>query len=168
MWGTYTLSVVWVGGILFSIHGSLVSSRGECFRREGRRLAQVWAERLAEAGSDLPRRSRLLRRFAGEMDTRAAVLLNEQGQPLETQGDPVSLPVLPSLSEPSDKSLSSDSWVFWAPLWVDGRRSGMLVWVRNSQILHADRSRDRSGLLAAWAWWAAVGAVGAVFFSREA
>jgi hypothetical protein len=162
----YVLSLVWVGILFFYIQKSLAFSQAELFRREGRRLTEVWAGRLGDVGGDPVRQRALLRRLAGEMDSRSAILLDVQGRGLDTQGDPVVLPVLPHLSVPADQFHSANAWLFWSPLWVDGRRTGTLVWVRNSDSLQKDRTRDRRGLGVAWAWWAAVGALGAVYATR--
>lgn len=166
VWGMYVLSLVWVGILFFFIQKSLAFSQAELFRREGRRLTEVWAGRLGDVGGNPARQRGLLRRLAGEMDSRSAVLFDVQGKVLDTQGDPVVLPVLPLLAVPADQLHSSNAWLFWSPLWADGRRAGTLLWVRNSHSLLNDRTRDRRGLGVAWAWWAAVGALGAVYASR--
>jgi hypothetical protein len=165
IWGIYALSLAWVGLLFVHAERYVNSARALAFDREGRRLVAVWADRMGEAKDD-PSRAKLLRRFAGEMDSRSTALLNEQGQLLHAEGEsPPPFPRLPT-SESIGGPLDDKSWAYLTPLWEAGRRKGFLVWIRDSSALPRERSRVQRGLLAAWAWWAAAGAAGAVFAGR--
>lgn len=165
MWGTYALSLAWVGLVFIHVDRYLNFRRTTIFRQEGRRLVEVWADRIAEA-EDGTRRTRLLRRFAGDLDSRSAALLDDQGQTVECLGEPPPPSPRFPLSETTDKFLNDATWAAWAPLWNDGRRKGYVAWVRNSSWLHKERAQIQRGLLAAWFWWASAGAVGAAFAGR--
>ena len=115
IWGAYFLSLVWVGFLFFHVQRFMSVSRTEVFRQEGRRLVSLWADRIAEAGDD-QRQERVLRRLSGEMDTRSASLLDDEGQTLLTVGEPAPAPPRLPISEPSDRSLQADAWAYWAPL----------------------------------------------------
>ena len=165
VWGGYALSVAWVGLLFFHVDRFLHAARTEAFRQEGRRWVGLWADRIADAGGP-QQANALIRRFSGELDSRSVALLNDEGQTLQCAGDPPPSPPRLPLSDPYDRSLDASSWAYWAPLWVSGRRHGYVVWVRDASSLNRDRAHTRRGLMAAGAWWAAVGAVGAAFTYR--
>lgn len=166
MWGGYAVSVAWVGLLFIHMDRFLHVSRTEAFRREGRRLIRLWADRIADAVGP-QQANALVRRFSGELDSRSVALLNDEGQSLQWVGDtPPAPPRLP-LSDPSDRSLDASSWAYWTPLWASGRRHGYVVWVRDASSLHRDRAHTRRGLLTAWAWWAAAGAIAAAYAARS-
>ncbi|MBL0058456.1 MAG: hypothetical protein IPP35_04980 [Elusimicrobia bacterium] len=163
VWAGYLLSLAWVGLLFFYVQRYGVSIQTESFRREGRRLAAAWSDRLGDGGAD---RARLLRRLAGDPDSRSAALLDPHGQVLRLEGDPLPAPPL-RLSAPVDRSLETGAWAFWAPVWMDGRLTGALAWVRDAGELRRSRVHHRRALLAAWSWWAAVGAIGAAALTRR-
>lgn len=165
VWGLYVLSLAWVAVLFVHVERFLNVSRSETYRQEGRRLVEVWADRIADADG-LERREALLRRFSGEVDSRSVALLNDQGQMIQRVGESSPPPPHLSFSEPIDQSLNDEAWAYWAPLWVAGRRAGTLAWVRDATVLKRERTHAERGLLAAWAWWAAVGALGSAFASR--
>jgi hypothetical protein len=166
VWGTYVLSVAWVGLILFHVHRHFDQGRKDTFRQEGRRLVGLWAEQISGAG-DERRQERVLRRLSGEMDSRSVSLLDVEGKVRLTVGDPSPAPPRLPFSKPSDRPLPGEGWAYWAPLWIEGRRAGYLAWVRDSSALKKQRAHSQRGLLAAGAWWAALGAVGAGFATRS-
>ena len=166
VWGTYAVALAWVGLLFIHVDRYINFKRIAAFPQEGRRLIEIWADRMAET-EDVNRRGRLLRRFAGDLDSRSTALLNEQAQTVQFVGEP--LPPSPRfpLSESTDKFLPAGTWAAWSPLWVNGRRMGYVAWIRDSSTLQKERGHVQRGLLAAWCWWAAAGAVGAVFVGRE-
>lgn len=166
VWGLYVLSLAWVGLVFVYVERSMEASHAEAFRQEGRRLVSIWADRIAERGEP-PLRERLLRRFAGDVDSRSVALLNDQGQTLRCVGESSPPPPRLPFSEPIDRPLKNNTWAYWSPLWVAGRREGYLAWTRDSSFLGKERTKAQRGLLAAWAWWAVVGALGAVFAGRR-
>lgn len=165
VWGLYVLSLAWVAVLFVHVEQFLNITRSETYRQEGRRLVAVWADRIAEADA-VERREALLRRFSGDVDSRSAALLNDQGQMIQRVGEFSPPPPRLSFSEPIDRPLNNGTWAYWAPLWVVGRRAGTLAWVRDATVLKRERTHAQRGLLAAWAWWAAVGALGGAFASR--
>jgi hypothetical protein len=165
-WAGYGLSLAWVGLLFVYIQRYEVSIETESFRREGRRLAAVWSDRIGDAGPDVVLRARLLRRLAGDPDSRSAALLDLQGTILLKEGDP--LPAPPArLSAPVDRLVDPGGWAFWVPVWVEGRPAGALAWVRDAGELQHSRVHHRRALLAAWTWWASAGAIGAAALARR-
>lgn len=165
LWGTYAVSLAWVGFLFVHVDRHLSVTRAAAFRQEGRRLIELWADRLAEA-EDVHRRARLLRRFAGDRDSRSTALFGDRGQTVYSLGGPPPPSPRFPLSEPTDKFLNDVSWAAWSPLWVDGRQEGYVAWIRDSSKLKKERAHVQRGLLAAWAWWAAMGAIGAALAGR--
>jgi hypothetical protein len=165
VWGLYVLSLAWVAVLFVHVEQFLNITRSETYRQEGRRLVAVWADRIAEADG-VERREALLRRFSGDVDSRSAALLNDQGQMIQHAGESSPPPPRLSFSEPIDRPLNNGTWAYWAPLWVAGRRDGYLAWVRDSSPLEKERTHTQRGLLAAWVWWAGIGALSVAFATR--
>ena len=166
VWGGYALTLAWVGVVIIHVDRSIDAARKEAFHQEGLRLMGVWADRLAEAG-DASQKERLLRRFSGERDSLSVALLNDEGHLLQRVGEFSPAPPRLPLSDPMAQLLNDETWVLWSPLWVAGRRDGYLVWVRDSSRLNKERGHGQRGLLVAWAWWAAAGAIATVYISRS-
>ncbi len=167
-WGAYAAALLWVGLVFGRARGALSGDRQSAFREEGRRIAACWADRLAERWGDEEDRPLLLRGNSGHPDSRAAALLDERGNPGHAFGG-AALPPPIRASDPVDQDLGTDppAWGFWAPVWVEGRRAGTLFWSRDAGALRQAARRADRALAAAWAWFAAAGSLGALFFSRR-
>ena len=166
VWGAYALSLAWVGVVFVYVDRHFDAARKEAFRQEGLRLMVEWADRLAEA-VEAPDQDRLLRRFSGEMESRSVALFNDEGRLLQSAGEISPTPPRLPFSDPVAQSLNDETWAYLSPLWVAGRRAGYLAWVRDASRLKIERAHAQRGLLAAWAWWAAAGAIASAYAARS-
>ena len=156
----YAVSLAWVGIVLacVSVYWSRNADRDFC--REGRRYAELWADRLAESAGQPDRQELLVRRLSAETDSWTTGLLDPEGRWILKVGAAIDVPSFPSPSKINDKRLDLDTWLFRAPLWVDGRRAGDMVWVRQCRSLRTETQRRRRGLIMSWVWWAVAGGIG--------
>jgi hypothetical protein len=156
----YAVSLVWVGVVLASVSVYWARAADRDFQREGRRYVELWADRLAEFTDRPDRRDLLVRRFSAESDSQAVGIVDRDGRWVVRVGPAADVPSFPSLSKINDKRLNSEAWLFRAPLWVDGGRTGDVVWVRRCESLQRETQRRRRGFMMAWVWWAVAGGIG--------
>jgi len=126
------------------------------YAAEGRRLAALWAARLADRWDQKPVRDVLLRRLYAEPDSRAAGLGGEDGVLVALHGGVAGDPPPGSADTPRDRPLSDGAWGFWAPVVVAGERVGILFWARDAAPLAAADRRARRAGFAAFVWSAGV------------
>lgn len=126
------------------------------FAAEGRRLAALWAARLADRWDQKSVREVLLRRLYAEPDSRAAGLGDGDGLLAVLHGVVAGDPPPGSADAPRDRPLSDGVWGFWAPVVVAGERVGILFWARDAAPLDAADRRARRAGVAAFAWAAGV------------
>lgn len=158
--GGYAVSLAWVGVVLVFVNLFWARNAEGDFRREGRRYVELWADRLADHAGHPDAQDQLIRRLSAESDSWTTGLMDLDGQWVFRAGPAVDVPSFSTQSKINDKRMDLDSWLFRAPMWVDGRRAGDLVWVRRCLSLQTDTQRRRRGLTMAWAWWALAGGIG--------
>lgn len=160
------MSLAWVGIVLAYVNAYWARTAERDFRREGRRYVEMWADRAAQSVDQPEHRDSLVRRLSAEFDSRTAGVLDLDGRWVVRAGPAVDVPAFPTLSKINDKRLDRDAWLFRAPMWVDGRRAGDVVWVRHCRALLSETQRRRRGLTLAWLWWAVAGGIGVVLARR--
>ncbi|MBK8872190.1 MAG: hypothetical protein IPN19_14420 [Elusimicrobia bacterium] len=158
--GRCAVSLAWVGIVLACVSVYWARSADRDFQREGRRYVELWADRLAEFAGQPDRQDLLVRRFSAESDSQTAGIVDLDGRWVVRAGPAVDVPSFPSPSKIHDKRLNVEAWLFRAPMWVDGRRSGDVVWVRRCEFLLRGAQRRRRGFMMAWVWWAVAGGIG--------
>lgn len=166
--GLWGVGLLWAAALLFLARRFMVEDRAALARAADARLLSQAAAVLGEPRGDPAARVRWL---GGEPDARFAAYWPRRGAAVTSGPAPVPPPpewlrrnsptMVPDPEDPS-------AVVFLAPVWVDGRRAGLLAWGRwPAPASDRAAARDRA-LAVSFLWWAAAGALALLGFHRLA
>ncbi|MGQ0645045.1 MAG: hypothetical protein ACT4O3_06090 [Elusimicrobiota bacterium] len=174
----YLFMAAWGLGLAALAREHFSRRDADAFRLACRRAVDHWAEDVADAlaRGDARALQERLDRLAAQPESRYALWQPAAGTPRTSAGSPPEPALDESLSREAVKAEAAQAreiqgpppFVEWSrPVSVDGRAAGVLRWGVWTDKLEESRRAHGRRLLAAWAWAAAVGAVGCyIFLSR--